>query len=498
MAQETRPNILLVVLDCGRWSDLPGGSDPVGGVPFLDSLFRASFAFPRAVAPSPWTIPSHASLFTGLYPWEHGAHLKHSLKLEAAPPTLAGELEAAGYATLSASANGFISPEFGLTRGFSAAAWGTWWERFVHDPDHSEPARGTGIGNLRRVRGDAVWERLEDVGRGANRFPVLEAAANRLLGNLRTARGPFSPEVSSWIEPTVARWLAAQPVSRPVFTFVNYLEPHEPYILDPDGGSTGATWSSLAGLRMDWTSFLSGQWSPSAEQLRGLHDLYRRAIQSLDARIRRLVAAFEAAGRWENTVMVLTSDHGQAFGERGYLFHAARVWEPVVRIPLWIRYPDGQGAGQRPSEWASLVDVAPTLLRLAGREFHGTGSSVTLDPLEPHARSGPVLTVSDGCPAAIRGLKNSASPEVVRFWDQLHLAAYAGDWKVLEFPDTNRVEAHDLAKDPTEQHDDWSVAPPEAVALRDRLRFPVASFAEAKHSATDGTLERRLRSWGYD
>jgi arylsulfatase A-like enzyme len=498
MNPNERPNVLLVVLDCGRWSDLPGGPSPIPNMPFAEALFRQSLSFPRAVSPSPWTVPAHASLFTGLYPWEHGAHLKKDLKLEPGFPTLASRLGAAGYASFSASANGFVSPDLGLTNGFESAAWGTWWERLLHQSDHTAPPHAFGRVTTRKLPKGSSSERVEELVRTANRFPVLEAAANRLAGHLRRRNEHFSPEVASWVEPTVSTWLQRQPVSRPAFVFVNYLEPHEPYIADPGSGPDCPGWLELSHLRMDWTGFLSGRWVPSPEQLRDLRRMYRTAVQGLDARLKRLVSIFEQAGRWENTVMVLTSDHGQAFGERRYLFHSTVLWEPVVRIPMWIRYPDGHLAGKQGTGWASLIDVAPTLLRLASDEQTPFGRGLSLDDLVDRPRPDSVFTVGDGCPAAERGLKRWATPEVVRFWNQPQIAAYQGDWKFLQFPDSGVLEAHELTKDPDEATDRSMELGTQAEGILRQLRDPIKELTASPHVPRAVELQNRLASWGYD
>src|ERR1700693_5078851 len=109
-----RPDLLVVVMDCVRASDFPGGTSPVPGMPTAEKLVRESIRFPRAISVAPWTIPSHASLFTGLYPWENGVHMLRELRLDPSVPTLAGMLAKAGYSTFSLSSNGFICPDIGL------------------------------------------------------------------------------------------------------------------------------------------------------------------------------------------------------------------------------------------------------------------------------------------------------------------------------------------------------------------------------------------------
>ncbi|MGA7861986.1 MAG: sulfatase-like hydrolase/transferase, partial [Thermoplasmata archaeon] len=352
-ASSRPPDFLVVILDSARSADFPGGTSPLTPMPFAEGLLRESLSFPRAVAPAPWTIPSHASLFTGLYPWEHGTHLRRSLRLDPSIPTLAQLLGEHGYATFAASSNGFLSPEFGLLHGFSAAAWGEWWERFLHLPGSQFPPRGFNCGPTMKLPESRYWKMLETPGRYANRRPAMLDVLNRVASGLRDPGAEtYSPFIASWIEPVVERWLKAQPAERPVFCFVNYYEAHEPYIISPSQVEGGMTWRDLLRLRMDRTNMLAGRWSPTPREFADLRRLYRAVVRALDARLARLADVFRAAGRWDNTVVVLSSDHGQAFGEHGYLFHGSQLWEPVVRVPLWLRLPDGRHRGEQATGWA--------------------------------------------------------------------------------------------------------------------------------------------------
>ena len=492
-----RPNFLIVILDCGRPDDLPGGANPIPGMPFAESLQKESLTFPDAVAPSPWTIPSHASLFTGLYPWESGAHLKRSLVLDPTLPTLAERLGEAGYASFSASANGFISPDFGLVRGFSAAAWGDWWERFLHIPTNDKPPRAVNFGPTLHLPEGALWKMLEGPAKYANRRPILLDAVNRLTSNLVQPGDTYSPFVGPWVETAVARWLGQQPPDRPVFTFVNYYEAHEPYIIDPARVEGGMSFWHLARLRMDRTNFLAGRWKPTEEEFRDLRRLSRAVIRALDDRLARLAEVFRAAGRWDNTVVILASDHGQAFGERGFLFHGVRLWEPVVRIPLWVRWPDGRYRGVRARGGASLIDVMPTMLEAAGLPVPNLPSATSLVDLIDRPRLGPLMTMSDGTPAR-RTLARMVPGEVWRPWDQAHLAAYGEGHKLILNVETDRIQQFDLVRDPGEGDDlgeprEGSLAPLAAL-LRDRAQTVVHGRVEAPTRE----LDQRLQSWGYE
>ncbi|MCI4362631.1 MAG: sulfatase-like hydrolase/transferase, partial [Thermoplasmata archaeon] len=191
MSSARPPDVLVVVLDCGRADDFPGGSHAVANMPFADSLRRESLWFPRAVTPAPWTVPSHASLYTGLYPWEHGAHAKGTLKLAEGIPRLPAILRQRGYRTFSLSANHLLSPNLGFSDGFDRLAWAGWWEPYYRTtgtgrPPHSvgDAADAGGVG-LDRIQHGAAWQAVKLTSRIVYRFPFVTDAAGRLTQQLR-------------------------------------------------------------------------------------------------------------------------------------------------------------------------------------------------------------------------------------------------------------------------------------------------------------------------
>lgn len=483
-------------MDCVRADDFPGGRNPVEGLRFVESLRGESVVFPRAVSPAPWTIPSHASLFTGLYPWEHGVNMGGAVRLSESVPTLPTLLRERGYGTIALSANGFIGPEMGLTQTFDAAAWGDWWERYVRLPNRSIPPRATNLGPTQRLPNGPQWHQLESKAWYFHRLPILIDAANRLMQQVRFPHDAQRLAVSPWIEATLGRWLAVQPPDRPVFAFVNLLEAHEPYLTDPDLVHGFANWFRTANVRMDKTSVLAGAWTPSARERERLHRLYRDMVRFIDRRIAGLVAALRDARRWENTLLVLTSDHGQAFGEHGCLFHGQRLWEPLVRVPMWMRAPHGEGGGATGQGWSSLIDVAPTVAARAGLSASAFRDAVALDELVDRPRPTPVFTMADGIHQKMHVKKFAAAAQMEQ-WERFYVGAYEGDTKlVLDLADQS-VRAYDVARDPGEEHDIWSTTADRFGGIVEQMRRIGEQLKGGATGATSPEVEDRLRSWGY-
>ncbi len=499
-AMAKRPNVLVVVLDCVRADDFWHGGADAESMPFVSRLARESVQYRRAVAPAPWTIPSHASLFTGLYPWEHGASQKGSNTLSPTHPTLARVLRSEGYATLSASANFLVSPFFGLANDFDKAFWGGWWEPFLRFP-HRRKREGAG---QRRTRPNPIFHRM----RSGSFWPIFEASTSKVsqytalldLG-VRTARKVMRPEdqgyprSSPWVEAEFSRWLKQQESTTPVFGFVNLIDAHEPYFTDPKVIGSFSDWLRYARQRQDRQGWIRGTWTASVQELSTLHELYRESVRAMDQRLERMVDILKAAGRWEDTLLCITSDHGQAFGEHGILFHMLRVDEEIVRVPLLVRYPGGAGGGKTRRSWVSLVDIAPTVLEAVGASDSLRTSGYPLPREEDVPRPSPVLTVSDGL-GPVQG--ESLSKPLRKKLDTVYAAAYEGSRKVVvtdvpgKGPFAYAVDSEWKARKVS-----WDPQDPDLERLRGSATEALQLLTKKGSSSLAPGVDERLRAWGY-
>ncbi len=491
------PNVVVIVLDCVRASDFPGGASPVR-MPFVEELARSSVTFPRAVSVAPWTLPSHASVFTGLYPWEHGCHGRASLQLPPQHPRLAAILRQAGYATASFSANPIISPSYGLADGFDLAEWGEWWEqvhRWKARSSHSRESRADGPPPIPEEL-SARDRTARSLKTALTRLPATLAVGESIGRRTVDPRRRWVGNMNPWIEPDVARWLQQQPAERPTFVFVNLIDAHEPYLLEPSDAASISDWWRYMRIPQDVIALLANPMPPRAEDLTRLHELYRRAIAGLDRRIERLVAAYRDAGRWENTLFVLTSDHGQAFGEHGMIWHGVRTDEEMLRVPLLVRLPGDEFGGTRSNSWATPMDVAPTVLEATGLRSSERVSGVSLRTLASLPRPGALLAAGDGTEWNAAFFEH-LSPRRRTELNQFSIAAYSGDHKIVVDALSGAVREYDLgAGSPTElprprtgdRVIDGMVRDAQDAAER-LMRSPVAPV--------DELVDERLRSWGY-
>lgn len=312
------PNVLLIVLDTVRAQSLGMYGYQRQTSPQLDKFSQSGVVFERALSTAPWTLPSHASLFTGRLP--HELRADWLTPLGKAHPTLAEALAARGYVTAGFVANLlYATRETGLNRGFLhysdfplAPGW------FVRE---SWLTRGL-IRPLQNVVGDT----------------------DRLVGKR-------APEVNE----EFLKWLATRP-QRPFFAFLNYFDAHAPYLppspFDVKFGNGGP--QADITVRRYW----------SQEQIQRSNDAYDGTIAYLDQQVGALLTTLKTQGVLENTLVVVTSDHGEQFGEHGLFDHGNGLYRPVLHVPLVISFPTHVPAGIRVSQPVSLIDLGATIMDL--------------------------------------------------------------------------------------------------------------------------------------
>lgn len=319
-ADPEAPNIILLVLDTVRALSLSTYGYSRDTSPFLSELAASGVRFDRAISTAPWTLTSHASMFTGRYPHETSAGW--STPLDGTFPTLAERLGLQGYATAGVAANlRYCSYEFGLARGFA------------HYRDYDV--------SLRELF------RVSSVVR-ATTMLVTEATGVH-----------FTPgrQWGGRINERLLAWLDRQPAGRPFFAFLNYYDAHAPY-------APPAPYDTLYLGRQPSTVDPSDALL-SAEAVEDLQAAYDASIRYADDRLRELHAALAARGLWENTVIIVTSDHGEEFNEHGHMDHGNSLYFPSVHVPLVISYPKAlPGAVVVPAP-VTLRDLAATIQELA-------------------------------------------------------------------------------------------------------------------------------------
>lgn len=316
-----KPNVIVIVLDTLRrdatglaegrihdWPTLPGGLTPN-----LDRFAADSATFTRAYSAAPWTVPAHASLFTGLIPSSHGCVARRP-RLGDVGPTLAELLGAAGYATVAFFSNPWLSDRAtGLLRGF---------ETRVESPIGD-------LGSLTSPRGDQG---------GAATLEHVES------------------------------WLKDRDPARPFFLFVNFLEAHLPY--DPPPGIRALFSPPLAAgarIPIEWAhEFNAGLLPPDELDWTAVRSLYAGDVRAADELLGRLLALLGDRGVLADAAVFVTSDHGENLGDHGLVEHQFSVHESLLAVPLVVRLPGGALPPGRYDAPVMTTDVFATVAELAG------------------------------------------------------------------------------------------------------------------------------------
>ncbi len=334
-----KPNILFIVMDTTRADHFSCYGYKRETTPHIDQIAGEGVLFKNAVSPSSWTLPSHASMFTGLFPVEHGtghvsSHLPPGIK------TMADFLKAEGYKTLAYSNNPWVSFFTGLSRNFDDFQEG--WKKY-DDRYFYEMLYNNAVQFMRRH--DPTWQVRDH-------------------GAARTTE-------------YVKKWIRKHHQS-PFFVFINFMEPHLPY--DPP-----EPYKSLY-LPTDITDGDVRKFSPSSKDVRGflvererdpkelsvIDALYDGEVRYVDEKIGELYELLKELDIIHNTLIIITSDHGDNLGDHGIVGHAFGLFNTLIDVPLILRYPEYFEPGTVVEEKVQTTDIFYTVLDAVGVKGHSS------------------------------------------------------------------------------------------------------------------------------
>jgi arylsulfatase A-like enzyme len=329
------PNLLWIVLDTLRADrmSLHGYSRPT--TPELEAWARLGITFDMARSAAPWTLPSHVTMFTGLWPSEHGACIDRAYA--GSSPTLAEHLRAQGYVTAGIAANvRMCNSAYGLGRGFD-------W--YVDYPCKREISLEAAMNN------SALGSGLMEIGRRL----CLPVPAPFPFYCRRSAPA-IAAEGLAWLESATSRvGSASRESERPFFLFLNFMDVHGPYLPHPDVPRrfwTGPAPSKKNARPEDGWIALQGLDSATPDQLprrvqelenarSRLGDLYDDCLTGLDAHLGQLLGRLHHAGLLDETWIVVTADHGEHLGEHGQFGHGSSLYNELTHVPLVLIPPLG-------------------------------------------------------------------------------------------------------------------------------------------------------------
>jgi arylsulfatase A-like enzyme len=435
---EESPNVLLITIDTLRADHVSSYGYPRNTTPILDCLANEGVRFSHAYSHSDHTNPSHLSMLTGLYPRSHGIANNHTrIPLELV--TIPERLQALGYHTVGAVSAFHLGPVLNMDQGF------------------------------------------EDF------FPTDQ---ERRLGGTTTE--------------IVQEWLIEKR-QQPFFMWVHYFDPHAPY-LPPhpydilyDAGPTYAPFRlPMADLQMpeNWPQRY-GDWPASAEDVAEIIAQYDGAIRYTDTQVGQLLETLRNLDLLDNTIVIVTSDHGEGFGEHGVAFDHYGLHEETVHVPLIVWAPGRLSPGQVVEELVGHVDLGPTLYELLGfsvpQDLQGISLVPALQGQRWHGYKGIVSQQHDSLSQSVRTAE----------WRLILQQQDDEVWPLYPLQ-AGQLELYNQEEDPKEASNRWPAGSRAAERALEQLSqqlleweaaTPRSSFSQAP--PLDEETEEMLRRLGY-
>lgn len=435
------PNVLLVVLDTLRAQNCSCYGYDRQTTPTLNRLAEEGVRFANAITQAPWTLPAHASLFTGKFCFTHqvdgrlyhlGSH--HTLLSEIA--------RSVGHETVGISSNVWISDAFGFHRGFDH--FHKTWQIFQRESE-----------STRLIKSDNVEGTILSKALAVLHQRNLKTMINAFYGKYIANR---YDDGARYVTKKAIRWLSENP-DTPFFMFLNYLDPHAPYhppkdyrhIFSPvDLGERDV--ERLSRLSLQSRAFHTGEISIDEETFLLLRALYDEEIKYTDSQLGQVVEYLRKQNRLDDTLLIVLSDHGENIGEHSLMAHRFSLHETVLHVPLIIRYPIVFGKSRVEKARVQLIDIMPTILDLFAQ--HSKMNELCLPGISLLTKippSRPVLAEYLSTSYTAEARSDSFDFDDSRF-NRTMRAFYHNNYKLVESQVDEQHALYDLSVDHEEQH----------------------------------------------
>ncbi|MGA7922772.1 MAG: sulfatase-like hydrolase/transferase [Thermoplasmata archaeon] len=484
-AAPAAPNIVTIILDCVRWKSLSlGHGTRIARTPTMDALARKGTSFSRAVAPANWTVPAMMSVATGTYP---STHQRRSFVTGPAPlETAASWVARAGYETVMFTEQIHLVAGYGLEEGYVT--------RFSPADRLSAQGENRTITNQLFLHSNVLYSNtVRQLIQSVPPFIIPINLVNH-QSEVEFKRRVAGPEIVSQF----AEWMRVRKPGRPLHLLFNFVDGHEPYPRTDE-------WDSLTFLQKWYARtpkfyLLSVPRMQEVVPWREFEGGYLLAVESADAKVARVMAALSAAGELERSLIILTADHGQCFGEDGHVFHGNGAVDAVTRVPLVVVPPSGMSLPSRVDSWTSLCEIHGWMKATAkGLPPFGEDGRAPA-PFAPELPN-PETVYSEGNPAGDVN-RSLAGIGKDRTWNHRLVAAYRGDEKYLWDMESGAV-LHWLLKTDPDHTTPEILSGSERDRIRDQVFGPYergapSGQAQAEVVEREELTDKRMRSWGYD
>jgi len=430
------PSIILIVLDTARAKSFSCYDYKRNTTPNIDIMGKKNVLFENAYAPASWTLPSHASMFTGLFPIEIPSQIGDLSSCEEIL-TLPRILKRIGYYTAGISSNYLISDTFGFRRGFDR--FFKVWQLFnsPHDIFYIK----------RRIRKD-LFSAVKHVIKGLSKDNPLVELANLLY------RKYYSDVIHNSIRATEKATIILQKQlysiknsQVPGFLFINYMCTHNDYNPPAYDRRLFINEGEKRKASQDAIGYYMGENHLDVEDFIYLTKLYDAELHYVDRNVGQIFDALEESKLSDNTMVIVTSDHGEHIGEHNHINHLFSVYQEIIHVPLIIKYPGDSLNARREEKYISLKD----LVYLIDEVLNGKlAKYLQGEPL----RNRQYIISSMNCQTAHLNISSDAGNKHEKLDRSLLLDKFAviSDGYKLIKSTNNEIEFYNIKKDPTEEN----------------------------------------------
>jgi arylsulfatase A-like enzyme len=438
-----KPHVIMIVLDALRWDRLSVYGHPRTTSPNIDRLAEEGVVFLQAHSHGPRTAYSMPSLFTSLYPSLHGmAHYRDLLRpLATERTTIAEVLKEDGYRTAAVITNFYVGDGFQMTQGFDLT------EQF---------------GKLRQKL-SLIWT--------LTKLDLIAAPYHTTH---------WKAEAHETTEAAL-RWLHRLE-DAPMFLYVHYMDTHHVYLPPRDVADKFLEVENAPDPQETFARAdrYKKQGEPIEEaDMEALKSYYDACIYHSDREIGRILEEARRLSAERETIVIITSDHGDEFLEHGDVFHTNMAFEELIHVPMIFWDPHRYGGGKRVSEIVRHIDVMPTIAEITGSSLPDEAAGRSLEPLLLRGEDYTVESVAEG---------------------PFNVSINSSVWKAIYNDTLDTYFIFDLLDDPVEQTNLWSPDANERSGLRLRLDEYIRATANIEHGRStglDADSRRQLKALGY-
>ena len=478
------PNVLIILWDTVRADRLSLYGYELPTTPNLDAFAKNARVYERAISPGIWTPPSHGSMFTGLPPSQHGVRATYKW-LDDHHETMAEVLKAHGYDTYAFSANPFVAQTTNLLQGVDLV-------------DHSFE------GKWKRQARRATVSKLID----GDASTDISPAWRPMQGQKTSGTSHAYKDAGTVIDDAFFEWVEKRPdQDRPFFAYLNYMEAHIPRV--PSMAARKKVMDDTlidVSLRtvvaqINLLSYTFGKHDFTEQELEAINRTYDAALIDLDAATGELLDGLKSRGLLDNTVVILTSDHGENLGDHHMFGHKYSIWDTLLHVPLVIHHPGMVEAG-RVDTPVSNLDIFGTVFDLVGLDKPEEAPlSASLNNLP--TRNDVFSEMVEATPVAIQRVDKLYGVDNQEQWLTTYRAIERNRRKLVLGSDGS-TRLYDLTADPQELTPIAPMDPDEVASLTASLNhwhdsFP--AYDPAARSSSDAPLDvgatEMLEQLGY-